>query len=49
MIYEKDSYEETLEAVKKFDPLLVLPGNEHGVILATKLANDLGMQSYRKH
>lgn len=43
MIYEKDSYEETLEAVKKFEPLLVLPGNEHGVILATKLANDLGL------
>lgn len=43
MIYEKDSYEETLEAVKKFNPLLVLPGNEHGVILATKLANDLDL------
>lgn len=43
MIYERDTYEETLEAVRKYDPLLVLPGNEHGVILATKLANDLNL------
>ena len=41
MIYEKDSYEETLENVRKYNPLLVLPGNERGVIMATKLANDL--------
>ena len=41
MIYEKDTYEETLEEVRKADPALVLPGNEHGVILATRLANDL--------
>ena len=40
IIYEKDSYEETLEEVKKYDPLLVLPGNEKGVVLATKLSND---------
>ena len=43
ILYEKDSYEETLEAVKKLDPELVLPGNEHGVVLATKLANDLDL------
>ena len=43
IIYEKDSYEETLEEVKKYDPLLVLPGNEKGVILATKLSNDLDL------
>lgn len=43
LIHEKDSYEETLEMVKSFNPLLVLPGNEKGVILATKLANDLGL------
>ncbi len=43
MIYEKDSYEETLEEVKKYDPLLVLPGNERGVILATKLSHDLNL------
>ena len=43
MIYEKDTYEETLEAVRKVDPVLIVPGNEDGVILATKLANDLNL------
>ena len=43
MIFEMDTYEKTLEIVKKWDPLLVLPGNEKGVILATKLANDLDL------
>lgn len=43
MIFERDTYEETLEAVKKYDPKLIVPGNEHGVILATRLANDLNL------
>ena len=43
MVYERDTYEETLEAVRKWDPKLIIPGNEEGVILATKLANDLGL------
>ena len=43
MIYEKDTFEETLEEVRKFDPLLVLPGNERGVHLATKLTHELGL------
>ena len=43
MIYERDTYEETLEVVRKLDPKLVLPGNEHGVVLATRLSNDLGL------
>ena len=43
LIYEKDSYEETLEMVRKLDPLLIVPGTEAGVILATKLANDLNL------
>lgn len=43
MIYEQDTYEKTLEIVKKWDPLLILPGNEKGVVLATKLANDLNL------
>lgn len=38
---EKASYDETLELVRELDPLLVIPGAEYGVILATKLANDL--------
>lgn len=32
LIYEKDSYDETLEIVRKLNPLLVLAGNERGVI-----------------
>ena len=43
MIYEQDTYEETLKIVEKFDPILILPGNERGVILACKLANDLNL------
>ena len=43
LIYEKDTYEETLEMVRKFDPLVIVPGTEDGVILATKLANDLNL------
>ena len=43
MIYEKDTYEETLDVVRKVNPSLIVPGNEHGVILATKLSNDLGL------
>ena len=43
MIYEQDSYEETIEIVRKYDPLLVLPASEKGVILATRLSHDLGL------
>ena len=43
LIYEQDTYEETLELVSEYDPILVLPGTEKGVILATKLANDLNL------
>lgn len=48
LIYEKDTYEETLEMVRGFDPLVIVPGTEDGVILATRLANDLNLfiQSY---
>ena len=42
-LYEKDSYEETLEMIRDYDPLLVLPASEFGVIIATKLANDLNL------
>lgn len=43
LIYEMDTYEETLEMVRGYDPLLIVPGTEDGVILATRLANDLGL------
>ncbi|AMD17317.1 hypothetical protein TL18_04330 [Methanobrevibacter sp. YE315] len=42
-IDEQDTYEETLELVRKFNPILVLPGNEKGVRLASRLANDLNL------
>ena len=43
IIYEQDTFEETLEEVKKYDPLLILPANERGVILATKLSHELNL------
>ena len=43
LVYNKDTYEETLEMIREFDPILVLPGAERGVRLATRLANDLGL------
>ena len=43
MVYEQDSFEETLEEVKKFDPLLIIAANERGVRLATKLSHELGL------
>lgn len=43
LIYEKDTYDETLEMLREYDPLLVIPGSEMGVRLATRLANDLGL------
>ena len=42
-ITEKDTYEETLEIVKKLNPILILPGSEKGVSLATRLADDLNL------
>ena len=43
LIYEKDTYEETLEMVREYDPLLVIAGSEMGVRLAPRLANDLDL------
>ncbi|WP_407461565.1 ATP-grasp domain-containing protein [Methanobrevibacter sp.] len=45
LITEKDTYEETLEMVREYDPVLILPGSERGVALATRLANDLNLLS----
>lgn len=44
LLFEKDTYEETLDMVREYDPLLVIAGSERGVILATKLANDLNLK-----
>jgi D-alanine-D-alanine ligase-like ATP-grasp enzyme len=43
LIYEKDTYEETLEMVREYNPLLIVAGTEDGVILAKRLANDLDL------
>ena len=43
IIKEKPDYEETLKEIRELDPLLVLVGGEEGVIVGTRLANDLGM------
>ena len=44
LLEEQDSYDETLEMIREYDPLLIVPGSERGVILATKLANDLNLK-----
>lgn len=44
-IYEKETYEETLEMVMEYNPVAVIVGSEKGVILGTKLANDLNLPS----
>lgn len=43
MIYEQDTFEETLEMVREYDPLLIVAGHERGVQLATKLSQELGL------
>ncbi len=43
LVYEKDTYEETLEMLREYDPLLVIAGSERGVRIATRLANDLDL------
>ncbi len=43
LIYEKDTYDETLDMVCKLDPLLIVSGSERGVILTHQLSNDLGL------
>ena len=49
ILQEKPEYNETLEMIKELHPVLVIPGCETGVILATRLADDLGLpgNSYR--
>ena len=39
------SYEKTLEMVKQYNPLAVIPGCDEGIIFATKLGYDLGLPS----
>lgn len=44
LITEKDTYEETLEMVREYDPVLVVAGSEGGVRLTAKLSHDLGLK-----
>ncbi len=43
LIKEQDTYEETLELVKSYNPVCILPGSELGVAMATRLADSLGL------
>ena len=42
LIADKE-YEKTLSMVNEFNPLAVIPGCDEGIVLATKLAHDLGL------
>lgn len=42
-IQEQDSYEATLELVRSYDPVQIVAGSEAGVVLTTRLAEDLGL------
>lgn len=44
-ISAEETYEKTLEKVKKFDPILILPGTDITIEWATKMAYDLGLPS----
>ncbi|MBQ7282389.1 MAG: ATP-grasp domain-containing protein [Spirochaetales bacterium] len=44
IIPETSDYNELLEKVRSYDPLIVIPGNEFGVELATRLGSDLGLK-----
>ena len=43
LVFEQDAYGETLEMIRQLNPLLIVAGSERGVILTTKLSNDLGL------
>lgn len=43
LVYEKDTYEETLEMVRDLNPKIILPASEKGVAMATKLSHDLNL------
>ena len=43
ILKEDPDYEVTLREVKALDPLLVIAGGEEGVVIGTRLADDLGM------
>lgn len=38
-----ESYEKTLEMVKKLNPICIIPGNDDALVWATRMAHDLGL------
>ena len=44
VVYRKDTYEETLEMIREFDPVVVVAGCESGVRYAARLSHDLGLK-----
>ena len=42
-IQAAETYEETLEKVKRFNPILIIPGRDEAIEWATKMAYDLGL------
>ncbi len=43
LLFEKDTYDETLDMIRQLNPLIIVAGSERGVILTSKLSNDLGL------
>ncbi|MBO7348597.1 MAG: ATP-grasp domain-containing protein, partial [Spirochaetales bacterium] len=43
IIPETPDYDKLLQIVKSYDPVLIIPGSEFGVELATRLTSDLGL------
>ena len=43
LIREQENYEATLALVRSYDPVVIVPGSERGVILANRLAADLSL------
>ncbi|MBO5513870.1 MAG: hypothetical protein J5961_04695, partial [Mogibacterium sp.] len=44
IIPEQENYEDLLRLVKECDPAVVVAGSEFGVVIAAKLAADLGLK-----
>ena len=43
LIFQQEDYGETLDMVRKLNPLVIVAGSERGVILTSRLSNDLGL------
>lgn len=43
IILADESYEKTLEMVKKLNPVCIIPGGDEGIVWATKMAHELGL------